>query len=74
MIGRTATLELTPQQAEILTVSLQLAARLTLSLRSLADADDPNAPDAVHLINGDTENVGITVIRNGIPIQVNPGQ
>lgn len=72
VIGRTATLELTPRQAEILTVAQQVADRLTLSLRSLADANEPVTPDAVHLINGDTQNVGVTIVRNGVPIQVNP--
>lgn len=74
VIGRTATLELTPMQAEILTVAQQIADRLTLSLRSLADANEAVAPDAVHLIEGDNRNVGVTVIRNGIPVQINPGQ
>ena len=36
-VGETATLELTPQQAEIITVAQQMADRLTLSLRSLVD-------------------------------------
>lgn len=71
VIGRTATLELTPQQAEILTVAQQLSDRLTLSLRSLADANAPVAPDAVHLINGDERTTGVTIVRNGVPIQVN---
>lgn len=74
VIGRTATLELTPQQAEILTVAQQIADRLTLSLRSLADADAEIAPDAVHLINGDTRNVGVTIVRNGVPAVVSPGR
>jgi len=73
VVGRTATLELTPLQAEILTVAGQMSDRLTLSLRSLADADAPVAPDAVHLINGDTRTNGVTVIRNGVAVQVNPG-
>lgn len=74
VIGRTATLELTPQQAEILTVAQRLADRLTLSLRSLADANDPARADAVHLINGDTRRAGVTIVRNGVPIQVDPAQ
>jgi pilus assembly protein CpaB len=73
VVGRTATLELTPLQAEILTVAAQMSDRLTLSLRSLADADAPITPDAVHLINGDTQNTGVTVVRNGVAVQVNPG-
>ncbi len=74
VVGRTATLELTPMQAEILTVAQQMSDRLTLALRSLADADAPMLPDAVHLINGDTRAAGVTVIRNGVAVQVNPGQ
>jgi hypothetical protein len=27
----------------------------------------------VHLINGDTQNTGVTVVRNGVAVQVNPG-
>ena len=33
VVGQTATLELTPQQAEILTVAQQMSQRLTLALR-----------------------------------------
>lgn len=72
VIGQTATLALTPQQAEILTVARQISDLLTLSLRSLADANAPVRPDAVHLINGDTQNVGVTIVRNGNAIMVNP--
>ena len=38
VVGQTATLELTPQQAEILTVAQQMSDRLTLALRSIADS------------------------------------
>ena len=38
VVGQTATLELTPQQAQILTVAQQMSDRLTLALRSIADA------------------------------------
>lgn len=74
VIGSTATLELTPMQAEILTVAQQIADRLTLSLRSLADINAPVAADAVHLIEGDNRSVGVTIVRNGVPVQINPGQ
>lgn len=73
VIGRTATLELTPVQAEILTVAQQIADRLTLSLRSLADADAPTAPDAVELINADTRANGVTIVRNGVATEVTTG-
>ena len=39
-VGETATLELTPQQAEIITVAQQMADRLTLALRSVVDAQE----------------------------------
>ncbi len=73
VIGRTATLELTPLQAEILTVAQQIADRLTLSLRSLADANAPTMPDAVELINNDTAANGVTIVRNGVATQVTTG-
>jgi pilus assembly protein CpaB len=76
VVGRTATFELTPQQAEILSVAQQMADRLTLSLRSVADADvDPaQETDAVHLLAGDPQTSGVTLIRNGVATQVTPGQ
>ncbi len=39
-VGDTATLELTPQQAEIITVASQMADRLTLALRSINDVNE----------------------------------
>jgi pilus assembly protein CpaB len=39
-VGETATLELTPEQTELLTVAQQMADRLTLALRSIADANE----------------------------------
>lgn len=72
VVGQTATLELTPQQAEILTVAQQMSDRLALALRSLADANSRDFvnPDAMHLINGGTRNEGVTVVRNGVARQV----
>jgi pilus assembly protein CpaB len=43
VVGKTATLELTQRQAELLALSRQLGT-LTLALRSLADANSKNAP------------------------------
>ena len=78
-MSQTATLELTPEQAEILTVAQQMGDRLALSLRSLADADinrDFTNPDAVHLINGGPQNrsSGVTVVRGGVARQVDIGR
>jgi pilus assembly protein CpaB len=68
VVGQTATLELTPQQAQILTVAQQMSDRLTLALRSIADSNPSPADgaDAVHLIGGTKKNGAITVVRNGV--------
>jgi pilus assembly protein CpaB len=74
VVGQTATLELTPQQAEILTVAQQMSQRLTLALRSIADAESkPNdsASDAYHLLGGTKQSGGVTVVRNGVAREVN---
>lgn len=52
VVGQTATLELTPQQSEIVTVAQQMADRLTLALRSTADASEKSKTDADYLVNG----------------------
>jgi pilus assembly protein CpaB len=70
VVGQTATLELTPQQAQILTVAQQMSERLTLALRSLADSQvkptDAEA-DAIHLIAGSPEKTGVVkVVRDGV--------
>lgn len=70
VIGRTATLELTRQQSEIVTVAQQMSDRLNLALRSLADAQEVPAADAVHLLTGDVRTEGLTVIRNGVAQQI----
>lgn len=73
VVGQTATLELTLQQAEILTVAHQMGDRLALALRSLADANlqpgDEN-PDATHLVGGGRRNGVVTVIKSGISKEV----
>lgn len=52
VVGETATLELDPQEAEILTVAQQMADRLTLALRSLEDANSTDNKSAAHLLSG----------------------
>ncbi len=52
VVGETATLQLTPKQAEILTVAQQMADRLTLSLRSVSDSKAQPTKDADHLLGG----------------------
>jgi pilus assembly protein CpaB len=69
VVGQTATLELTPQQAQILTVAQQMSDRLTLALRSVADSrvgPADNAADAVHLIGGTKRNGAVTVVKGGV--------
>ena len=71
VVGQTATLELTPQQAEILTVAHQMSDRLTLALRSIRDvAGSALEADATHLIGGTKQNGAVTVVKNGIAREV----
>ena len=69
VVGQTATLELSPQQAQILTVAQQMSDRLTLALRSLSDSTvtaKDAAGDAVHLIGGTKKNNAVTVVKSGV--------
>jgi pilus assembly protein CpaB len=74
VVGQTATLELTPQQVEILTVAQEMSQRLTLALRSIADSEskpgDATA-DATHLLGGTRKTGGVTVVKNGVAREVN---
>jgi pilus assembly protein CpaB len=74
VVGQTATLELTAEQAQILTVAQQMSGgqsqKLTLALRSLADATATADPDAVHLIHNQSARTGVTLVRNGVAKQV----
>jgi pilus assembly protein CpaB len=72
VVGQTATLELTPQQVEILSAAQQIAQRLTLSLRSIVDSTPSPADaeaDAVHLLGGTKQGGSVTVVRNGVARQ-----
>lgn len=64
-VGETATLELTPKQAEIITVAQQLADRLTLSLRSVVDTREKATGEADYLIAGDGKRGTIRMIKSG---------
>ena len=64
-VGSTATLEVTPEQAKVIAVSQQVADRLTLSLRSVADAQDPDTGAATHLLSGGEGTPVIQVIKSG---------
>ncbi len=65
VVGATATLELTPEQAKIITVAQQMADRLTLALRSVADAQENDTLSAGHLLSGSSGQPEIQVIKSG---------
>ncbi|HET9536291.1 MAG TPA: Flp pilus assembly protein CpaB [Mesorhizobium sp.] len=64
-VGDTATLELTPQQSEIITVAQQMADRLTLALRSTADAQEKPGGEADYLVSGNGRRGTVRLIRSG---------
>lgn len=51
-VGQTATLELTPEQTEIIAVAQQMADRLTLALRAIVDTNERPTDQADYLVNG----------------------
>jgi pilus assembly protein CpaB len=64
-VGETATLELTPQQSEIITVAQQMADRLTLALRSVADAQEKADGEADYLVSGNGRRGTVRLIKLG---------
>ena len=64
-VGQTATLELTPQQSEIVTVAQQMADRLALALRSTADAAEKPTGEADYLVNGNSKRGTVRMIKSG---------
>jgi pilus assembly protein CpaB len=65
-VGETATLELTPQQAEIITVAQQMADRLTLALRSVVDAQEADTEEADYLVSGNGRRGTVRLIKSGV--------
>lgn len=65
VIGQTATLELTPQQSEIVVVAQQMADRLALALRSTADASEKAVSDADYLVSGNGKRGTVKLIKSG---------
>lgn len=65
VVGETATLQLSPEQAKILTVAQQMADRLALALRSLEDSGDESVSSADYLLSGKRGNGRIRVIKYG---------
>ncbi len=66
VVGTTATLELTPDQAKVIAVDQQMADRLTLALRSVADAQEPDSVVAKHLLSGEAGEGSVQVIKSGV--------
>jgi len=64
-VGQTATLELTPQQAEIITVAQQMADRLTLALRSITDNQEKSSGEADYLVSGAGKRGTVRLIKSG---------
>jgi pilus assembly protein CpaB len=64
-VGTTATLELTPDQTKVLAVAQQMADRLSLALRSVADAQEQDTSAADYLLSGDNGSALIQVIKSG---------
>ena len=64
-VGETATLELTPQQAEIITVAQQMADRLTLALRSITDTQEKPTEEADYLVSGNGRRGTVRLIKSG---------
>ena len=65
VVGSTATLELTPDQTKVITVAQQMAERLSLALRSVADAQEPDNGAADHLLSGGDGAPQVQVIKAG---------
>ncbi len=74
VVGETATLELGPEEVEILTVAQQMADRLTLALRSLEDSKEEEGTLATHLLSGKDRKArgNIRIIRFGNTTEVLP--
>jgi len=65
VVGTTATLELTPDQTKVISVAQQMAERLSLALRSVADAQEEDTTAADYLLSGGAGTPTIQVIKSG---------
>ncbi|MFS8048241.1 Flp pilus assembly protein CpaB [Rhizobium sp. BR 314] len=72
VVGATATLELTPDQTKVLAVAHQMADRLTLALRSVADAQQSDTTAADYLLAGDNGGGLVQVIKSGTIVTGGP--
>jgi pilus assembly protein CpaB len=71
VVGKTATLELTPNQAETLAASQQLGT-LSLALRSIADASAREAPKSDDVSSG--RRTGVNIVRFGVSTTTAPAR
>lgn len=69
-VGTTATLELTPEQGQIMAVGQQIADRITLALRSVADVAEKDTVGASHLITTGSGADDVKIIRSGKVSQI----
>ncbi|WP_117193115.1 Flp pilus assembly protein CpaB [Rhizobium terrae] len=74
VVGTTATLELTPDQAKVIAVAQQMAERLTLALRSVADSQEADTAAADYLLRGGDGKADIQVIKSGTVVKNTPAQ
>ena len=65
VVGTTATLELTPDQTKVIAVAQQMADRLTMALRSVADSQEADTAAADYLLKGADGKGDIQVIKSG---------
>lgn len=65
IVGGTATLELTQEQAEIVTVAQSLAERLSLTLRSIRDSAPQETESAEYLVMSPGKNGPVKLIKSG---------
>jgi pilus assembly protein CpaB len=65
VVGTTATLELTPDQAKVIAVAQQMADRLTLALRSVADSQEADTVAADYLLHSGDGKGEIQIIKSG---------
>lgn len=75
VVGETATLQLTIDQAKILTVAQEIADRMTLALRSVEDSEDEiTTTNATDLLSGGSDDGFVNVIRYGSAKKVRVGK
>ncbi len=70
IVGKTATLELSGQQAEVVSLA-EAMGDLSLSLRSLTNSDQPSDEDEIKGLNNE-DSSQISVLRFGVPSQATP--